>query len=86
MLLKSNCDTRELHYNKEQLKLLLKAAVAQQSYIKKITNSGENYILTTTVTQGGYITINRAMAVATLSDSDTTELYITTKEQWWLLL
>ena len=53
LLLKSNCDTRELRYNKEQMKLLLKAAVTQQSYIKKITNSGKNeMLLTSTVAQG----------------------------------
>ena len=31
-------------------------------------------LLTPTVTHGGYITTNRMMAIATLSDSDTTEL------------
>ena len=31
-------------------------------------------LLAPTVTQGGYITANRTTAVATLSDSDTTEL------------
>ena len=57
------------------MKLLLKAAVTQQSYIKKITNSVKNeMLLTPTVTQGGYITRNRTTAVATLSDSDTKEL------------
>ena len=42
------------------------------------TNSGKKIIeklLTSTVTQGGYITTKkRTMAVATLSNSDTTEL------------
>ena len=39
------------------------------------TNSGKNeMLLTSTVTQGGYITTNRTTAVATLSNSDTTEL------------
>ena len=31
-------------------------------------------LLTSTETQGGYITTNRTMVVATLSNSDTTEL------------
>ena len=42
-------------------------------------------LLTPTVTRGGYITTNRTMVVATLSDSDTTEL-LQQKEQWQLLL
>ena len=41
-------------------------------------------LLTPTVTQGGYITKNRTMAAATLSDSDTTEL-LQQKEQQQLL-
>ena len=40
-----------------------------------LTNSGKNeMLLTSTVTRGGYITTKRTTAVATLSNSDTTEL------------
>ena len=68
LLLKTNGDTRELHYNKEQLKLLLKAAVTQQSYITKQQTAVKNEMLfTPTVTQGGYITINRTMVVTILA-------------------
>ena len=42
-------------------------------------------LLTSTVTQGGYITTNRIAAIATLSDSDTKEL-LQRKEQGQLLL